>query len=136
MFLRKTPRKKDGKTHRYWSVVETQRLDGGRVVQRPVLYLGEINSSQAAVWRKAIEVLDDDAGHPRTLALFPEDRCAGIAPDTSVVQLRLSDMRLCRPRQWGACWLAGQLWRGLEIDRVLGDPLSPRRQSNQRGPGL
>ena len=111
MFLRKTPRKKDGKTHDYWSVVENKRVAGGRVVQRHVLYLGEINSSQAAVWRKAIEVLDDDAGHPRTLALFPEDRCAGIAPDTSVVQLRLSDMRLCRPRQWGACWLAGQLQR-------------------------
>ena len=96
MFLRKTPRKKDGKTHDYWSVVENKRVAGGRVVQRHVLYLGEINSSQAAVWRKAIEVLDDDAGHPRTLALFPEDRCAGIAPDTSVVQLRLSDMRLRR----------------------------------------
>ena len=50
-------------------------------MQRHVLYLGEINSSQAAVWRKAIEVLDDDAGHSRTMALFPEDRCAGLAPD-------------------------------------------------------
>ena len=126
MFLRKTPRKKDGKTHDYWSVVENKRVAGGRVVQRHVLYLGEINSSQAAVWRKAIEVLDDDAGHPRTLALFPEDRCAGIAPDTSVVQLRLSDMRLCRPRQWGACWLAGQLWRELEADR-----LPPSRKGTQ-----
>ena len=95
MFLRKTPRKKDGKTHDYWSVVENKRVAGGRVVQRHVLYLGEINSSQAAVWRKAIEVLDEDAGQPRTLALFPEDRCAGVAP-ASVVQLRLSDMRLCR----------------------------------------
>jgi hypothetical protein len=54
MFLRKTPRKKDGKTHDYWSVVENKRVAGGRVVQRHVLYLGEINSSQAAVWRKAI----------------------------------------------------------------------------------
>jgi hypothetical protein len=108
MFLRKTPRKKDGKTHDYWSVVENKRVAGGRVVQRHVLYLGEINSSQAAVWRKAIEVLNDDAGHPQTMALFPEDRCTGLAPDRSIVQLRLSDIRLCRPRQWGACWLAGQ----------------------------
>ena len=100
-------------------------------MQRHVLYLGEINSSQAAVWRKAIEVLDDDAGHPRTLALFPEDRCAGIAPDTSVVQLRLSDMRLCRPRQWGACWLAGQLWRELELDRFWADRLPPSRKGTQ-----
>ena len=131
MFLRKTPRKKDGKTHDYWSVVENKRVAGGRVVQRHVLYLGEINSSQAAVWRKAIEVLDDDAGQPRTLALFPEDRCEGFAPDTSVVQLRLSDMRLCRPRQWGACWLAGQLWRALELDRFWADRLPPSRKGTQ-----
>jgi hypothetical protein len=131
MFLRKTPRKKDGKTHDYWSVVENKRVAGGRVVQRHVLYLGEINSSQAAVWRKAIEVLDEDAGQPRTLALFPEDRCAGVAPDTSVAQLRLSDMRLCRPRQWGACWLAGQLWRELELDRFWADRLPPSRKGTQ-----
>ncbi len=117
MFLRKTQRKKDGKTHDYWSVVENKRVAGGRVVQRHVLYLGEINSSQAAVWRKAIEVLDDDTGQSRTMALFPEDRCAVDAADASVVQLRLSDMRLCRPRQWGACWLAGQLWRELQLDQ-------------------
>ena len=55
-------RKKDGKKHRYWSVVENKRVAGGRVVQRHVLYLGEINSSQAAAWRKAIEVFDEDAG--------------------------------------------------------------------------
>jgi len=131
MFLRKTQRKKDGKTHDYWSVVESKRVAGGRVVQRHVLYLGEINSSQASAWRKAIEVLDDDAGHPRTLALFPEDRCAAIASDTSVVQLRLSDMRLCRPRQWGACWLAGQLWRELQLDQFWADRLSPNRKGTR-----
>jgi Transposase DDE domain len=131
MFLRKTRRKKDGKTHEYWSVVETKRVAGGRVVQRHVLYLGEINSSQAAVWRKAIEVLDDDAGHSRTMALFPEDRCAGIAPDASVVQLRLSEMRLCRPRQWGACWLAGQLWEALQLDRFWAGHLPPSRKGTQ-----
>ena len=131
MFLRKTQRKKDGKTHDYWSVVENKRVAGGRVVQRHVLYLGEINSSQAAVWRKAIEVFDDDAGHPRTMALFPEDRCAAVASDASVVQLRLSDMRLCRPRQWGACWLAGQLWRELQLDRFWADRLPPSRKATQ-----
>jgi hypothetical protein len=128
MFLRKTQRKKDGKTHEYWSVVENKRVAGGRVVQRHVLYLGEINSSQAEGWRKAIEVLDDDAGRSRTMALFPEDRCAGIAPDASVVQVRLSEMRLCRPRQWGACWLAGQLWQALQLDRFWLDRLPPSRK--------
>jgi hypothetical protein len=131
MFLRQTRRTKDGKTHSYWSVVENQRLDGGRVVQRPVLSLGEINSSQAAVWRKAIEVLDEDAGRPQTLALFPEDRCDAIASDASIVQLRLSEMRLCRPRQWGACWLAGQLWRELQLDRFWSDRLPPSRKGTR-----
>jgi len=128
MFLRKTQRKKDGKTHEYWSVVESKRVAGGGVVQRHVLYLGEINSSQAAAWRKAIEVLDDHTGRPRTMALFPEDRCTGLTAGASVVQLRLSKMRLCRPRQWGACWLAGQLWQTLQLDRFWADRLLPSRK--------
>ena len=129
MFLRRTERKKNGKTHHYWNVVENKRLDEGRVVQRHVLYLGEINSSQAAAWRKAIEVFDEDAGRARTLALFPEDRCGAVAGEESVVQLRLSEMRLHRPRQWGACWLAGQLWQELQLDRFWADRLPPRRSS-------
>src|ERR1700759_2107254 len=79
MFLRQPRRKKDGKTHVYWDIVENRRLDDGRVVQRQVLYLGEINSSQAAAWRKAIGVFDEASGEPRTLALFPEDRSAAVA---------------------------------------------------------
>jgi len=128
MFLRRTERKKNGKTHSYWNVVENKRLDDGRVVQRHVLYLGEINCSQAAAWRKAIEVFDVDAGRARTLALFPEDRCEAIAGDASVVQLRLSEMQLRRPRQWGACWLAGQLWQELQLDRFWADRLPPSRK--------
>src|SRR6266702_4852815 len=131
MFLRRTERKKNGKAHHYWNVVENKRLDDGRVVQRHVLYLGEINSSQAAAWRKAIEVFDEDAGRARTLALFPEDRCEAVAGDASVVQLRLSEMRLHRPRQWGACWLAGQLWQELQLDRFWADRLPPNRKGTR-----
>jgi Transposase DDE domain len=131
MFLRRTERKKNGKTHHYWNVVENKRLDDGRVVQRHLLYLGEINSSQAVAWRKAIEVFDEDAGRSRTLALFPEDQCDAIASDGSVVQLRLSEMRLQRPRQWGACWLAGQLWRELQLDRFWADRLPPSRKGTR-----
>ena len=131
MFLRRTERKKDGKTHAYWNIVENKRLDDGRVVQRHVLYLGEINASQAVAWRKAIEVLDVDAGGPRTLALFPADRCEAVAGDDSVVQLRLSALRLCRPRQWGACWLAGQLWRDLQLDRFWADRLPASRKGTR-----
>ena len=131
MFLRQTRRKKDGKTHSYWSVVENQRLAGGRVVQRHVLYLGEISPSQAATWRKSIEVFDEDVGHWRTLALFPEDRATAAVSDNSVVQLRLSEMRLCRPRQWGACWLAGQLWSELRLDQFWADRLPVNRKGTR-----
>jgi hypothetical protein len=57
MFLRHTKRKKDGKEHRYWSIVENRRIGGGRVVQRPLLYLGEINDSQELAWRKSIAIV-------------------------------------------------------------------------------
>ena len=107
MFLRATTRKKDGKLHRYFSVVENKRVRGGRVVQRHVLYLGEINSSQEIAWRRSIEVLDEGGKSPRTLALFPDDHCEAALPDESVVRLKLSQLRLERPRQWGGCWL----WR-------------------------
>ena len=131
MFLRRTRRRKDGKTHSYWSVVENQRVQGGRVMQRHVLYLGEISPSQAAAWRKSIEIFDEDAGRPRTLALFPEDRCAAVTPDSSTVQLRLSEIRLCRPRQWGACWLAGQFWEELQLDRFWSERLPVNRKGTR-----
>src|SRR6202521_3872224 len=136
MFLRPTIRKKDGKEHRYWSIVENKRVSGGRVVQRHVLYLGEINSSQELAWRKSIEVLEDGGprgggDRPRTLALFPEDRCEGVLPDTSIVRLRLSQLRLCRPRQWGACWLVHKLWEELQLDRFWAERL-PRSRKGTR----
>ena len=129
MFLRKTERRKNGKRHLYWSVVENRRLDSGRVVQRHVLYLGEINSSQTEAWRKAIEVFDEDAGRPRTLALFPEDRQP--VDGDGVIRLRLSEMRLCRPRQWGACWLSGVLWRDLQLDRFWTERLPASRKGTR-----
>ena len=130
MFLRQTRRKKDGKTHVYWNIVENRRLDDGRVVQRQVLYLGEIHSSQAAAWRKAIEVFDEASGEPRTLALFPEDRCEAI-DDASALRVCLSALTLRRPRQWGACWLAGQLWRELQLDRFWTERLPPSRKGTR-----
>jgi hypothetical protein len=114
-------------------MVENKRVAGGRVAQHHVLYLGEINSSQAAVLRKGIEVLGEDAAHPRTLALFPQDRCAGVASDASIVRLRLSEMGLYRPRQRGGCWLAGQLWRELELDRFWAYRLPPTGRPRLRG---
>ena len=131
MFLRATTRKKDGKEHRYFSIVENKRVSGGRVVQRHVLYLGEINSSQELAWRRSIEVLDEGTRAPRTLALFPEDRCEALVGEDAVVRLRLAQLRLERPRQWGACWLALRLWQALELDRFWGMRLPPTRKGTR-----
>jgi hypothetical protein len=131
MFLRATTRKKDGKEHRYFSVVENRRVAGGRVLQRHVLYLGEINSSQELAWRKSIEVLEDGKRVPRSLALFAEDRCEGLAPDASIVRLRLSQLSVCRPRQWGACWLALMLWQELRLDEFWAARLPASRKGTR-----
>ena len=77
MFLRHTKRKKDGKEHRYWSIVENRRIGGGRVMQRPLLYLGEINDSQELAWRKSIAVLEEGSEQPRTLSLFRRNAARG-----------------------------------------------------------
>ena len=124
MFLRCQRRKKDGKVHEYWSIVETRRLGDGRVAQRQVLYLGEINASQREAWRKTIEV--QDAGQRRQVALFP----AGSMPcdDVDAVGVCLSQLRLERPRQWGACWLALELWQQLELDSFWRPRLRPSRE--------
>jgi transposase len=131
MFLRSKVRRKNGKAHRYWSVVENRRTGEGRVVQRHVLYLGEINDTQALAWRKSIEVLDEEAGERRTLSLFPEDRVAVVLRDASTVRLKLSQMRLERPRQWGACWLAVMLWRELRLDQFWIDRLPASRKGTR-----
>ena len=119
-------RRKDGKEHRAWSVVENRRVEGGRVVQRHVLYLGEINDSQRAAWSRAVEVFDE-GGQSTQIALFPEDRVAPIV-DCDVVSIRLSQMRLRRPRQWGACWLAMVLWDQLRLDAFWLKALPPSRE--------
>src|SRR5277367_947116 len=128
MFLRCKVRRKDGKKHRYWSVVENTRTARGRVVQRHVLYLGEINDTQELAWRRSIEVLEEGAPQPRTLSLFPEDRCAGVLADASIVHVKLSQLQLRRPRQWGACWLALMLWRELPLDQFWSKRLGSSRK--------
>ena len=125
MLLRCNRRKKDGKAHDYWSVVESRRCNDGRVVQRQVLYLGEINASQREAWRKTIEV--QDAGTRRQVALFPAGRVP--VDDVDAIGVRLSELSLRRPRQWGACWLALQLWQQLELDSFW-RPKFARAQGN------
>ncbi len=130
MFLRHKIRRKDGKEHRYWSVVENRRVGSGRTVQRHVLYLGEINDSQRTAWCRTIEAFDEGGQHARQIALFPEDRAAPPL-DCDVVHVRLSGMRLRRPRQWGACWLACHLWEQLQLDEFWAGRLAASREGTR-----
>jgi transposase len=116
MFLRAIRRNKDGKEHRYFSVVENRRVNGGLVVQRQVLYLGEINDSQQAAWRKTLEVFDEAEQRYSTLSLFPDDREVP-AEAIDSIQVKLSEMELRRPRAFGNCWLACHLWQQLGLDQ-------------------
>jgi len=128
MFLRFNRRFKDGKEHRYWNIVESKRCAGGKVVQRQVLYLGEINDSQREAWCRVIEAFDEGAGRHTQLALFPADRAVPEHAQGYGVQVRLEAMELHRPRQWGACWLACQLYEQLELDRFWARRLPDSRE--------
>jgi transposase len=128
MFLRSNTRNKDGKQHRYFTVVESRRLQSGKVAQRQVLYLGEINDSQQAAWRRTLEVFDEAEQRLTPLSLFPEDRPIP-ADAIDSVQVKLSEMKLERARPYGNCWLGCELWRQLQLDRFWSERLPRGRES-------
>jgi transposase len=127
MFLRCSLRRKDGKEHRYWSIVENRRCSDGRIVQRQVLYLGEINDSQRAGWIRSIEVFDEDTRCQKKLQLFAPERTIS-SKEADAVQVRLSEFELRRPRQWGACWLFCQLWEQLGLREFWSQKLGSSRE--------
>jgi hypothetical protein len=106
MFLRSNNRKKDGKDHRYFSIVENHRLASDKTVQRTVLYLGEINDQQQAAWRKTLSVFDEELQEYANLSLFPDDREIP-ADAVDSLQVKVSGLELRRPRVFGSCWLGG-----------------------------
>jgi transposase len=120
-------RKKDGKEHRYFSIVESRRVWRRRVVHRAVVYLGEINDSQQAAWRKTLEVFDEKQQEFATLSLFPDDR--EITAEVDVLQVKLGEMQLERPRAFGSCWLGCELWRQLKLDEFWQSKLPEGREA-------
>ena len=128
MFLRSTNRKKDGKDHRYFSIVENHRLAGGKSVQRTVLYLGEINDQQQAAWRRTLDVFIEDEERYATISLFPDDWELP-ADELDSVQVKLSGLELRRPRVFGNCWLACELWHQLGLDEFWQQRLPEAREA-------
>ena len=92
----------------HYTVVESRRLSSGKVAQKQVLYLGEINDSQQTAWRKTLEVFDEERQRLAPLSLFPEDRPIP-ADALDSVQVKLSEMKLQRARPYGNCWLGCEL---------------------------
>ena len=127
MHLKVHRRQKDGKEHRYFSVVESRRVSRQRVVHRTVVYLGEINDSQQAAWRKTLEVFDEDKRDFATVSLFPDDREIA-ANDVDTLQVKLGEMQLERPRAFGGCWLSCELWRQLGLDEFWQTKLPAGRE--------
>jgi transposase len=121
---------KDGKEHRYWNIVESKRCAGGKVVQRQVLYLGEINDSQQQAWCRVIEGFDEQTQQRTQLALFPAGKELPAHAEGYGVAVRLEAMELCRPRQFGACWLACHLYEQLGLDRFWQDRLPDSREGS------
>lgn len=133
MFLRCSKRLKDGKQHLYWSVVENRRLHDGRVLQRHVLYLGELNGHQERSWRKTVHLFGQDGTAPQQAFLFPDEHAPVETADSDlpIVRLHLGAMSLRKPRQWGACWLGCELWQQLGLDVFWRDHLPPSREGTR-----
>jgi len=127
MFLRSIHRNKDGKDHRYFSIVENHRLASDRTVQRTVLYLGEINDQQQAAWRKTLSVFDEEQQEYANLSLFPDDREIP-ADAVDSLQVKVSGLELRRPRLFGSCWLGCELWRQLGLHEFWDTRLAGSRE--------
>lgn len=126
MFLRQNKRRKNGKTHRYFSVVENRRTAGGGTAQRQVLYLGEINDTQQHAWRRTLSVFDEDRRQYCELSLFPDDR--PLPPGAvDAVSVKLDQMQLRRPRGFGDCWLGCWLWDKLQLSSFWNIQLADER---------
>jgi transposase len=119
MYLRHTTRKKDGKTHTYWRLVRCVRR-GAKVVQETVAQLGELDAAGRASARQLAQRMTGRAAEQREL--FEP------SAEAETVAIRLDQVRLERSRSFGEVYLGWTLWRGLELDRVVGELLPPGRE--------
>lgn len=126
MFLRCHKRFKNGKLHRYWSVIESRRVAGGEPVQRQLLYLGEISDSQESAWRRTLSVFDEQTHRHQQLALFPSDVVIDDAR-VDALPLVMSGLKIVRPRSYGDCWLGCVLWDELGLGEFWHQKLGRQR---------
>jgi transposase len=116
VFLKAHPRRKDGKDHQYYSLVESVRTSRGPQ-HRVLAYLGELNASVEKGWRKVISIFNGE-GQEEQLELFPSD-APELPSGERVVQVRLDGVRWERPRDFGDLFVAHQVWQLLGLDKLL-----------------
>lgn len=85
--------------------------------------------------RRRFELFEEGESRPRQIALFPEDSPPAIS-DEEVVRVRLKDLELHHPRQWGACWLALSSLQPPGVGSFLGREHPRQPQGNALGPDL
>jgi transposase len=127
LFLRAHERQKNGKVHTYWSLVENRRCSNGRIVQRQVLYLGALTTTQQLSWEKTARQLDGCRDLGQSLPGLATERELQ-AREVAAIVVKLDQMRLERPRQWGACWIGITLWHFLKLSEFWSSRLPSSRQ--------
>ncbi len=124
LFLKRRVRRKDGKEHLYYSVCASLRVHGGRTIQRQVLHLGELNTTQIESWQRTIDIISEEDGERLQRRLFT-DREGTAPPDAEdVIEVRLSTLRVRQPRRFGDCWAGCRLWQELGLDIFWREQLS------------
>ena len=115
MYLRSHNRKKNGKVNEYYSIVEKRKVANGRYIEKRVLYLGEISGSQKKSWNKSIEILNEKNKpiHKTLFALCDNDE---ICENIDAIPIKLSEMKLEKPRAFGDCWLGCEIWDQLGLN--------------------
>jgi transposase len=115
MFLKRLERRKNGKGHTYWALVESIRTARGSR-HRVVAYLGELRKSQRNGWVQLCRRLNKEQRPEPSLFDPPyyDD-----PTDDEPVLVKLKGIRLERLRDFGDVWLALGLWRLLGLDVLL-----------------
>jgi transposase len=127
MFLRRYQRHKNGKPHTYWALVESYRTAKGSR-QRVVAYLGELAAEEHDGWSKLGSHLDGKSP-PRCLQRSLFDPPPHNSPqEDEPLLVKLSSIRLQRPRDFGDVWLAWGLWRMLGLDEFFDEQIERGRE--------
>ena len=127
MFLKRHQVRKDGKLHVYYSLSESIRVGRDRVVQRRLLNLGELNTTQVERWQRTIEVIEEN-GQAQQMRLFSDrDGSAPAGADIYHAEVLLSTLQVRRPRSFGAPWVGCRMWQDLKLDEFWSERLGDRR---------